>query len=1625
MVCNNWCDEQSFNITSSDTVLYASSIFTNYEIYDTNACLVSSSNDQYTLKLADSFGDSWTAGSYLTIYGEYGNVFYKGYPVAKFDESITLSLHYPIRRYEAWKVSNQFTADWMQTSFQDSAWSEETMGSVTGSYSGTQYFRKAFTGIADMAAYEVRMNYRYGIVAYVSGVEVFRDNMPEGTVDQSTAASGSYTEPSMRGFIRVGSEIATSGVLAVEIHASAGVTLTTVDFDAYLAAITASVAETDCFVYPYNVTITTTATSGFDLGNMFDINRSSTATFPSVAENTNIFYAMDLVSVPYINSLRYYINSASNNIAVGSLYGSYDNTDYNPLLSINQPESITSYNNFYSYWSAKLYKYYRITVASATDSNLVIYELMPMTCVIKNTPTSFSFEQDSYSFYMNLEEVRISPSNIEVTDCTLNDQQLPTGLTLDPATCVISGYAKSPLAQTTFTVTSSSLSMSSTFSLTINSCEGTVVTILRTYQYTASSEAFSVIDPDSQTVLYSVAISSGQPDVTDVRENLCITIPRIEIDVSSSVQNWYTGSYLYVNTMLGTNEWDTLLRARYDNNLGLAATYYVSVNYPIHPSESWFYKMGEVPENWFSADTSSWSEATPGTFPVSSNRVELYKKTFSITSLDDIAGFVVSVRYKYGIAIYLNSNPIFMNGITEVSTTATVSNIYPSLLYRQVSFPAKKMAFDSESATSYLQTGSNTLAIALIANSDQATNSTFNAALSLMGSNEYSRVFEYSASLTGSIQYVGNPFNFFYSDYATGTTCNPNEIVITFNNDRREWISSLLVQSYYLEKGAYPRQFNVYGKNPSDNEWVSLAQYTNLGWSLMGQTKKLWLKNNNSYNQYKFENFGTGDQASCTWKLSRIDMFSDNMNQDVPSLEYGTVVAIKEVEMAEVYPSSDLYRDFTVFPTLPSGMQICSQSGVIYGTPTAETAAKDYTISAKMATTDQSYTTKVNFAVVLCSGDHSMITSKMRIDSYPGECSYKLFKGRGDQGELLASITEAPSSNSLLYLDRCLENGIYTFYAFDSYGDGWYIPGGYMMTVDVGATIFDTKAIPASDTKPSFASTTFSSYLPFQVGVSEWKVLKADSVDSSWTSVSFDDSTWQSMLPSALGTSSSVTTYLRKTFEIPNLDDYQVLNVRLLYNGGVAAYFNGVRVARFNLEEDFTSSSVATAEHDSTIYSAFHVILPMQGAVAGTNVLAIELHSAPNVAGNIVFDATGIFGVEECSMVLDTYTDLSSTEPVTTTPLATFFDYDLLTYGTLAGQLNSFVNWSVENLEGTLFNKYGMLSWTTLANMQFSLMGHNGNTADAEYMNFASEVSAMINAHSVATFSSPVNVLPFRNFKWIIEDAPPNNIEMSSFLFYYCKASGAICPSVDGYPAVGEGQISPALCAEGLTGYMYRECSGGQLGEPHSDKCRYKAPENLFYAQSAYEFVVGIGQSTSAPSYKNIITEFTVDRPLPSGLSLNSQTGEISGVPTEEFSVTEPAFTITGSNPSSAARTEVMIRVRKGRCVADGFFTTTEVGTTAVYDCANQGSYIGTQKRACVLGEKDGEWQKPSGMCMPVATIIVIVVVVIVVVAVVLFLLIRLGRHRKAVGGVKTKKNMKKSTKKETKKTSVKKSVKV
>lgn len=167
--------EEWYQILNGTTVLKVGTWFPEGES-TSEYCLTATTNNQYSIKLRDGYRDSWKNGAWVSVAGEYGNVVLKTMMVENSEELFALSLYYPVKKNEEWRMTSSLIADdWMDVDFDDEGWSAVTLGNNATTASGTQYFRKTFVGLPNMAAYEVSMNYQFGIIAYVNGVEEFRD----------------------------------------------------------------------------------------------------------------------------------------------------------------------------------------------------------------------------------------------------------------------------------------------------------------------------------------------------------------------------------------------------------------------------------------------------------------------------------------------------------------------------------------------------------------------------------------------------------------------------------------------------------------------------------------------------------------------------------------------------------------------------------------------------------------------------------------------------------------------------------------------------------------------------------------------------------------------------------------------------------------------------------------------------------------------------------------------------------------------------------------------------------------------------------------------------------------------------------------------------------------------------------------------------------------------------------------------------------------------------------------------------------------------------------------------------------------------------------------------------------
>ncbi len=170
-------------------------------------------------------------------------------------------------------------------------------------------------------------------------------------------------------------------------------------------------------------------------------------------------------------------------------------------------------------------------------------------------------------------------------------------------------------------------------------------------------------------------------------------------------------------------------------------------------------------------------------------------------------------------------------------------------------------------------------------------------------------------------------------------------------------------------------------------------------------------------------------------------------------------------------------------------------------------------------------------------------------------------------------------------------------------------------------------------------------YFPFLTNASPliafgavWRFLDTG-VDqgANWQARLFNDSSWSSG-PAQLGYSSSpaeldeatvvgygpdaankyITTYFRRAFTVLNPSEFTNLEARLLFDDGAVVYLNGQEAYRANMPGGaiaFGTLSSASVENTLATNSISPALL-----VAGTNVLAVEIHQQSLGSSDISFD---------------------------------------------------------------------------------------------------------------------------------------------------------------------------------------------------------------------------------------------------------------------------------------------------------------------------------------------------------------------------------------------------------------------
>jgi len=140
---------------------------------------------------------------------------------------------------------------------------------------------------------------------------------------------------------------------------------------------------------------------------------------------------------------------------------------------------------------------------------------------------------------------------------------------------------------------------------------------------------------------------------------------------------------------------------------------------------------------------------------------------------------------------------------------------------------------------------------------------------------------------------------------------------------------------------------------------------------------------------------------------------------------------------------------------------------------------------------------------------------------------------------------------------------------------------------------------------------------------------------ATWKDRTFNDTSWrQGASPLGFGdgdeetvvdpTASRITTYFRRSFSVANPAAFSALTLRLVRDDGAVVYLNGAEVFRTNLPAGtITATTLANAVVGGSeeSHEAQVVELPPSLLLAGTNVLAVEVHQNAATSSDISMDA--------------------------------------------------------------------------------------------------------------------------------------------------------------------------------------------------------------------------------------------------------------------------------------------------------------------------------------------------------------------------------------------------------------------
>lgn len=1369
-----------------------------------------------------------------------------------------------------------------------STWMTESVVSDWTSYSysqnktssGNQFFRTQLMRMQSCQyppSYLAKFRYSQGIIVYMNGMEVFRDNMDKGAIFPSSSPVSSYSSIEYRGYIRSFSDLMSSTiVVAVGLFFSPLHPSSQVEFDGYIQALGES---SDGFFTPI--------VDGISMSGETDCIDGVVATS---CEMTLAFVLPSLFQV-FVTGFVFQLPVSAFSPQQIEIVG------YQSVLDDGKVIWRVSGDEIYS------------------EGNCTIISIRQVISSYKQYYIRLVTNVTDVSLFLNKVHPVVGPNGRH----SIYDPDTPKN---DPATSL---PTPTPVPPTP-------------------SCKGFNVRLTVTPGVYSNNRM--IVNVGNQTDPHSIWKYDSSFS-TEKEMTVCIRSTVVIVQLGGDNETSWSEGALFTMEIIGDYYSIEVYSGFYSIQLPILYEEIIHLDLVISPGSSWWTasQIDSLPVNWEAVSHPDWTVLSYP-FENTQSSIQVYQKEFSFILSNSMNFLQLGVRFRFGCSVYLNGRMVFEQGMNTASQS-TISPFEPTFIETSIPLIISEGMSNKRIVTS----GVNLISV-VITNPPTYHQADFDC---------YLFVNHQSLSLLNTQHAVlSNQTNitrvFSLDPNSVFIPSNVEEALeLSFDHDKRVLLNEISLSSSLRTSLHGPTSIMVHGYNRGEEESRTLLlSVSNIVYWTTGQTKIIRFPSFTAYNTYVFTGF-TSD-SNTTIQLS-LGLFTKR--QDIPQgCSYHSIVGYVQHTLLEVVPDCLYFRDFSIYPPLPDGLMIDSVTGTIVGTPTILSPLSFFTISAMIYNETLSTTMVIPLTILDCfQSSHVSITIHCTLDSQPYQ-----------QGLLLTSsqlswsrLSFEPSELTSVSWSVCLNPGIYSVSL---------LTRGNSLDQDISYQIIMndfTLPLATGLMRDHTIQITLPLTMPFLQMSTLWKYRVADSIPS-WYLMNYESSSWYETRESSFSGSQGSYLYLRTTLSVKEIGNEKVLYLGVIYQGGFIAYLNEVCIARYFVKSEFDKSS--TCDILSSLKQA-HITIPLQRVSyhSGDTILAVKVFKPIGSSSDYQFHfvVAGVYNYDEYALLIDDIEDSSVGSPTTSRKASKAFDHDTNTSIQFDFARYSFIEFAFMNKAFVMFNYFGLDAEHPFPFEWIIRGGYFKNN----YYDLSSGMFLDLNRTSSRLAYTPAGMLPYDRYYFQVSSyTKETRLSLYEFSLFYRTRRDTPCEE-KGWPFVYDLEYSVLPCGNNYEGMQYRVCSGGHFGPVINTSCVLQESSYFTYGKE-YHLLRNVEIERIVPKYDSYLFFFSVSPSLPKGLTLDSETGIISGA--ADCDPLSEAFTVTGVNERSMISTKFTLIVTNAAC-EDADSIPYPYGAIRRSSCSERGAYVGVVVKQCVSHNGMMIWEDVRDSCMTVISLLAVGVV--------------------------------------------------